>query len=160
MNIRAGLVSAYLDWLDAAPSRARSHSIRLVRPPPTIGGGTRQPTSTNEVAVLILDDALVDPPASLGSGALLSDLQRRQGVLSHAQEQAELSGLVIWVERRELTQVPETLAADVLDRVEIDLERAARRTNLRVPHSRALRRATRPKELFDRTTPPQCAKNE
>ncbi|MFJ8364459.1 hypothetical protein [Streptomyces sp. NPDC093984] len=96
-----------------------------------------------------MDNVLVDPPAPHGSSALFGNDQRGQRVLSRAQELAELAGLILTIEWRELTQVQEALAADIFDRVEIDLKGSPRRTNLDIAHSRPLCRAARPKELLD-----------
>lgn len=104
----------------------------------TVRGGPRRPSRANEVAVLILDDVLVDPPTTLGSRALFGSDQRGQRVLSHAQEPIEPIVLVIGIQRRELAQVQEAFAAGVLDRMEIDLIGRLRRANLSIAHSRTL----------------------
>ncbi|KPI05781.1 hypothetical protein OV450_3908 [Actinobacteria bacterium OV450] len=125
-----------------------------------IRGSPRRPSRANEVAVLILDDVLVDPPTPLGSRALFGSDQRGQRVLSHAQEPTELVVLVIWIQGRKLAQVQEAFIADVLDRMEIDLIGRLRRANLYIAHTRTLCRAARPKKLLDRTAPPQGPEDE
>lgn len=138
----------------------RSYNFPHIRPLSTVGGDTKGPSRANEVAVLVLDNVLVDPPAPHGSSALLGNDQRGQRVLSHVHKLAELADLIIRIERRELTHVQEALVADVLDRVEIDLKATVRRANLDIAHTRPPCRAARPKELLDRTAPTQGPKNE
>lgn len=116
------LAHAYRTGSTPLDQRARSYNVAYIRPRPTVGGSTRGPTGANEVAVLILDNVLVDPPVPYGSSALFGNHQRGQRVLGRAQEPAELAGFVVRIERRELAQVQEAFAADVFDRVEVDLE--------------------------------------
>lgn len=125
-----------------APGRLITHPcseiVRHGRPRMTVRGSPRRPSRADEVAVLILDNVLVDPPTALGSRALFGSDQRDQRVLSHAQEPTELVVLVIWIQGRKLAQVQETFAAGVLDRMDIDLIGRLRRANLCIAHSRTL----------------------
>lgn len=127
----------------------RSHNVARIRPFPALGSATRGSASANEVTVFVLDDILVDPPAPQGPCALFGKDQRGQRVLCSAQEPAELAGLIVRIERRELPQVQGAFATDVFDYVEIDLEGGFDCTDFDVMHTTPVNRSARPEKLLD-----------
>ncbi|MEU9266189.1 hypothetical protein AB0E04_12150 [Streptomyces sp. NPDC048251] len=78
-------------------------------------------TGPDEVAVLVLHDALVDPPPANSPRALLSKNQRVLRVLSPAKELAEVLFLGVLIERREYDQVQEIFVPDIFDGMAVDL---------------------------------------
>ncbi|MFE7855422.1 hypothetical protein [Streptomyces sp. NPDC057403] len=96
-----------------------------------------------------MDNILIDPPTPHGARALFGKDQSGQRVLGSAQESAELAGLIVQIERRELPQVQDAFVTDVFDCVEIDLEGRFNCTDFDITHTAPVNRAARPEKLLD-----------
>ncbi|MEU7414778.1 MULTISPECIES: hypothetical protein [Streptomyces] len=87
----------------------------------SIGRSIRRPARSDEVAIFVLDHALVNPPAPHRTRGLLGSGQCRRRVLGCGNESAELLFVLVGVEWWELDQVGEPLMADVLGGMDVDL---------------------------------------
>ncbi|WP_416963121.1 hypothetical protein [Streptomyces sp. Agncl-13] len=87
----------------------------------SVGGPVRGPARSNEVAVFVLDDVLVDPPFPHCARGLLGSGHRVRRVLGHGNEPAELFFARVGVERWKLAQVEERLVPDILKGMDVDL---------------------------------------
>ena len=87
----------------------------------SIGRLVHRTARQNEVAVFVLDHALVDPPLPHCARDLLGSDQCGRWILGRCNELAELRFVFVGVEWWKLDQVEEPLMADVLKGVDVDL---------------------------------------
>ncbi|KUL78521.1 hypothetical protein ADL33_06780 [Streptomyces sp. NRRL WC-3604] len=117
------------------------------------------PPRSNEVGVLVLDHAFVDPPPRHCARGLFGSSQCVRRFLSRGNESAELLFVLVGGEWWELHQVEGPLMADVLNGMEVDLIRRLRWADLDVADSDPTWSTYRTEELFHRTTSLQRPSN-